>query len=165
MAEGMDSRVLQAMKLLKETGRLDLLVKNAARRDRPVRRAASVMAAAVAACSPPRRIRVRSTPQVRRVGGGRVRGRGSVGAGGGHRQPRPKAIPNDCGSRGRPRLRMRTERDGGGRAPRGRGMRGTTGAVGALEFRLQGCSCREDILQEARYGSLGRHSATTSRAP
>ncbi|KAJ1175967.1 hypothetical protein NDU88_001252 [Pleurodeles waltl] len=50
----MDARVVRAMELLKEAGRLDLLAAPAAPRDRPVRRAASGVAAAVAACSPPR---------------------------------------------------------------------------------------------------------------
>ncbi|KAJ1191489.1 hypothetical protein NDU88_000805 [Pleurodeles waltl] len=50
----MDARVVRAMELLKKAGRLDLLAAPAAPRDRPVRRAASGVAAAVAACSPPR---------------------------------------------------------------------------------------------------------------
>ncbi|KAJ1097141.1 hypothetical protein NDU88_002268 [Pleurodeles waltl] len=50
----MDPRVLQAMQLLKEAGRLDLLVEGGARRERPARQAASGVAATVAACSPPR---------------------------------------------------------------------------------------------------------------
>ncbi|KAJ1171695.1 hypothetical protein NDU88_003553 [Pleurodeles waltl] len=49
----MDRRVLQAMQLLQEAGRLDLLAANAARRARPARQAASGVAAAIAACSPP----------------------------------------------------------------------------------------------------------------
>ncbi|KAJ1125870.1 hypothetical protein NDU88_004285 [Pleurodeles waltl] len=68
MEEGMDRRVIQAMQLLRKAGRLDLLVENDARRDRPVWRAESGVAAAVAACSPPRRIRVRSAPQGERSG-------------------------------------------------------------------------------------------------
>ncbi|KAJ1142761.1 hypothetical protein NDU88_009074 [Pleurodeles waltl] len=75
----MDRRVIQAMKLLREAGRLDLLVEGTAHKDRPVQRVASGVAAAVAACSPPRRSQVRATPQVRRVGGGRGRSRGSGG--------------------------------------------------------------------------------------
>ncbi|KAJ1139672.1 hypothetical protein NDU88_006039 [Pleurodeles waltl] len=50
----MDARVVRAMELLKEAGRLDLLAAPAAPWERPVRRAASGVAAAVAACSPPR---------------------------------------------------------------------------------------------------------------
>ncbi|KAJ1142520.1 hypothetical protein NDU88_008834 [Pleurodeles waltl] len=50
----MDQRVIRAMELLREAGRLDLIAAPAARRERPVRRAVSGVAAAVAACSPPR---------------------------------------------------------------------------------------------------------------
>ncbi|KAJ1088966.1 hypothetical protein NDU88_002120 [Pleurodeles waltl] len=51
------------MKLLRDAEHLDLVVGDAASRDRPVWRAASGVAAAVAACSPPRRSRLRSMPQ------------------------------------------------------------------------------------------------------
>ncbi|KAJ1189617.1 hypothetical protein NDU88_006361 [Pleurodeles waltl] len=50
----MDPRVRQALRLLEEAGRLDLLAEDGARRERPARQAASGVAAAVAACSPPR---------------------------------------------------------------------------------------------------------------
>ncbi|KAJ1107049.1 hypothetical protein NDU88_004446 [Pleurodeles waltl] len=39
MAHSVDRRVLQAMQLLREAGRLDLLAEHAARRERPVRQA------------------------------------------------------------------------------------------------------------------------------
>ncbi|KAJ1180548.1 hypothetical protein NDU88_005769 [Pleurodeles waltl] len=89
----MDQRVLRATELLKEAGRLDLLTAPAARRERPVRRAAGGVAAAVAACSPPRGSQKRPAPQVSRAGGrrgGRLastsEGRVGQGVGGG---PRP----------------------------------------------------------------------------
>ncbi|KAJ1107451.1 hypothetical protein NDU88_004841 [Pleurodeles waltl] len=50
----MDQRVIRAIELLKEAGRLNLIAAPAAPRVRPVRRAASGVAAVVAACSPPR---------------------------------------------------------------------------------------------------------------
>ncbi|KAJ1171198.1 hypothetical protein NDU88_003068 [Pleurodeles waltl] len=64
----MDRRVLQAMQLLQEAARLDLLAADAARRARPARRAASGVAAAVAACSPPRGRRGHQALQVSRFG-------------------------------------------------------------------------------------------------
>ncbi|KAJ1190208.1 hypothetical protein NDU88_006946 [Pleurodeles waltl] len=69
----MDPRVRQALRLLEEAGRLDLLAEDGARRERPVRQAASGVAAAVAACSPPRGrgCRSRRVPQVRGSGAGR----------------------------------------------------------------------------------------------
>ncbi|KAJ1127161.1 hypothetical protein NDU88_005564 [Pleurodeles waltl] len=60
----MDVRVEEAMRLLCEAGRLDLLADGVAYRDRPVRQAASRVAAAVAACSPPRSNGGRRAPQV-----------------------------------------------------------------------------------------------------
>ncbi|KAJ1163293.1 hypothetical protein NDU88_003753 [Pleurodeles waltl] len=62
----MDKRVIRALELLKEAGRLDLIAAPAAPRERPVRRAASGVAAAVAACSP-----LREPTQVSRAGRGR----------------------------------------------------------------------------------------------
>ncbi|KAJ1187963.1 hypothetical protein NDU88_004728 [Pleurodeles waltl] len=87
----MDQRVLRAMELLKEAARLDLLAAPAARRERPVRRAVSGVAAAVAACSPPRGSQ--KQPAVSRAGRGRggrlastAEGRVGKGVGG---WPRP----------------------------------------------------------------------------
>ncbi|KAJ1210663.1 hypothetical protein NDU88_006025 [Pleurodeles waltl] len=59
----MNQRVIHVMELLREAGRLDLVAAPAARRERPVRRAASGVAAAVAACSPPRGSQKRPAPQ------------------------------------------------------------------------------------------------------
>ncbi|KAJ1082629.1 hypothetical protein NDU88_002794 [Pleurodeles waltl] len=50
----MDPKVQQALALLKEAGRLDLVAPEALGAGRPVRRASAGVAAAVAACSPPR---------------------------------------------------------------------------------------------------------------
>ncbi|KAJ1135242.1 hypothetical protein NDU88_001686 [Pleurodeles waltl] len=50
----MDPKVRQALALLKEAGRLDLVAPEAFGAGRPVRRASAGVAAAVAACSPPR---------------------------------------------------------------------------------------------------------------
>ncbi|KAJ1162435.1 hypothetical protein NDU88_002903 [Pleurodeles waltl] len=71
----MDPRVRQAIRLLEEAGRLDLLAEDGARRERPARQAASGVAAAVAACSPPRGRGDRSkrVPQGRGSGAGRGR--------------------------------------------------------------------------------------------
>ncbi|KAJ1140270.1 hypothetical protein NDU88_006627 [Pleurodeles waltl] len=84
----MDQRVIRAMELLREAGRHDLIAAPAAARERPVRRAAGGVAAAVAACSPPR-----GSQQVSGAGRGRsgrlalaCKGRA---AGGARRQPRP----------------------------------------------------------------------------
>ncbi|KAJ1137074.1 hypothetical protein NDU88_003487 [Pleurodeles waltl] len=82
----MDQRVIRAMELLREAGRLDLIAAPAAPRACPARRAASGVAAAE--CSPPR-----GRQQVSGVGKGRsgrlaLAGRGRT-AGGSRRQPRP----------------------------------------------------------------------------
>ncbi|KAJ1104120.1 hypothetical protein NDU88_001535 [Pleurodeles waltl] len=76
------------MELLREPGRLDLIVAPAAPRERPARRAASGVAAAVAACSPPR-----GRQQVSGAGRGRsgrlaLASKGWI-AGGSRRQLRP----------------------------------------------------------------------------
>ncbi|KAJ1160636.1 hypothetical protein NDU88_001131 [Pleurodeles waltl] len=94
----MDRRVKQALELLKEAGRLDLLAAPVAPRERPVRRAASGVAAAVVACSPPRertqvsrvcrgrsgRLALSIKGRIKAAPKGRPRGRdgGAVGAGG-----------------------------------------------------------------------------------
>ncbi|KAJ1214317.1 hypothetical protein NDU88_001936 [Pleurodeles waltl] len=96
----MDRRVRQAMALLKEAGRLDLLAAPVAPKERPVRKAASGVAAAVVACSPPR-----ERTQVSRAFRGRS-GRLALAARG-----RVKAAP-----KGRPRplgARRPLGRDGG----------------------------------------------------
>ncbi|KAJ1179663.1 hypothetical protein NDU88_004897 [Pleurodeles waltl] len=84
----MDKRVVRALELLKEAGRLDLITAPAAPRERPARWAASGVAAAVAACSPPR-----ERTQVSGAGRGRNgrlalshKGRINVAS---KRQPRP----------------------------------------------------------------------------
>ncbi|KAJ1194526.1 hypothetical protein NDU88_003814 [Pleurodeles waltl] len=71
----MDPHVCQAMQLLKEAARLDLLVEGGARRERPARQEAS----GVAACSPPRGSGGRRAPQVRGIGVGKGRA-GKAGA-------------------------------------------------------------------------------------
>ncbi|KAJ1180203.1 hypothetical protein NDU88_005425 [Pleurodeles waltl] len=49
-----DPKILEAVALLRQAGRLDLLVEGALAPERPARRASTGVAAAVAACSPPR---------------------------------------------------------------------------------------------------------------
>ncbi|KAJ1201988.1 hypothetical protein NDU88_005792 [Pleurodeles waltl] len=134
----MDRRVIQAMQLLREAGRLDLLAEPAARRDRPVRRAASEVVAAVAACSPPRGNRRRLAPQVRRAGGGRGRCVSATAptgrvVGGSLRRPRPLGVrqppstikAGDGGGLGAPsapmaeRARGRRSSPSGARPPNG----------------------------------------------
>ncbi|KAJ1106738.1 hypothetical protein NDU88_004138 [Pleurodeles waltl] len=113
----MDQRVIRAMELLKEAGCLDLIAAPAAPRDRPVRRAASGVAAAVAACSPLQdrkqvsgagrgrsgrlalthkgRVAVGSRSQLRPLGARRPRGARNGGAGGGAGNPsvlRPRQL-------------------------------------------------------------------------
>ncbi|KAJ1159814.1 hypothetical protein NDU88_000319 [Pleurodeles waltl] len=63
-----DPRVKQALQLLQAAGRLDLLADGVGRRARSARQAASGVAAAVTAYSPPRGKRRRALPQVRRMG-------------------------------------------------------------------------------------------------
>ncbi|KAJ1166729.1 hypothetical protein NDU88_007126 [Pleurodeles waltl] len=75
----MDPRVEEAMRLLKEAGRLDLLAEGGACRVRPAWQAASGVAAAVAVCSAPQKSGGRRAPQVRSIGSGRGR-TGSVWA-------------------------------------------------------------------------------------
>ncbi|KAJ1200406.1 hypothetical protein NDU88_004230 [Pleurodeles waltl] len=59
----MDARVAEAMRLLREASRLDLLADGVACCERPMRQAASGVAAAVAACSSPWSGRGRRAPQ------------------------------------------------------------------------------------------------------
>ncbi|KAJ1218394.1 hypothetical protein NDU88_005974 [Pleurodeles waltl] len=107
----MDARVLRAMELLKEAGRLDLLAAPAASRDRPVRRAASGVAAAVAACSPPR-----ERKQVSGAGRGRG-GRLSPSFVGGS-EGRMKGQPRPLGAR-RPQRTTTSGGKGGRPTPAG----------------------------------------------
>ncbi|KAJ1211285.1 hypothetical protein NDU88_006646 [Pleurodeles waltl] len=70
----MDRRVTEALRLLREAGWLDLLADGGGRGARPAREAAKGVAAAIAACSPPRGTRGRPGVQVRRSELGRCRG-------------------------------------------------------------------------------------------
>ncbi|KAJ1176745.1 hypothetical protein NDU88_002012 [Pleurodeles waltl] len=88
----MDRRVRQALALLKEAGRLDLLAAPVAPKERPVRKAASGVAAAVVACSQPRE-RTQVSRAVRgRSGRLALAARGRVKAG-------PKGRPRPLGAR------------------------------------------------------------------
>ncbi|KAJ1129819.1 hypothetical protein NDU88_008184 [Pleurodeles waltl] len=107
----MDSRVLRAMELLKEAGRLDLLAAAAAPRDRPRRRAACGVAAAVAACSPPRERRQVSGAGRGRSGRLALASSGRV-VGSARSQPRPLGAQ-------RPRGVLTGEANGGAGNPSG----------------------------------------------
>ncbi|KAJ1108531.1 hypothetical protein NDU88_005907 [Pleurodeles waltl] len=117
----MDQRVIRAMELLKEAGRLDLIAAPAAPRARPARRAASGVAAAVVACSPPRgrqqvsgagrgrsgrlalagrgRMAGDLSRQPRHLGARRLSGVGIGGAGGGEGTPSVSARRQEQGRR------------------------------------------------------------------
>ncbi|KAJ1124403.1 hypothetical protein NDU88_002864 [Pleurodeles waltl] len=74
-----EARVLEAVALLRQAGRMDLLKDGALAPGRPARRASAGVAAAVAACSPPRvagacKVRGASRGRGRRAGPGRARG-------------------------------------------------------------------------------------------
>ncbi|KAJ1159641.1 hypothetical protein NDU88_000146 [Pleurodeles waltl] len=132
----MDPRVEEAMRLLREAGCLDLLADGGACRERPTRQAASGVAAAVAACSPPRKSGGRRAPQLRsvRAGMGRAGGAGvpsrrgvygltwHPGPLGARRQRSLSRVEPGAGPE-RPRSRFRRQRDccRGGRAPWGCG--------------------------------------------
>ncbi|KAJ1114929.1 hypothetical protein NDU88_003159 [Pleurodeles waltl] len=88
----MDRRVRQALALLKEAGRLDLLAAPVAPKERPVRKAASGVAVAVVACSPPR-----ERTQVSRAVRGRS-GRLALAARG-RVKAAPKGRPRPLGAR------------------------------------------------------------------
>ncbi|KAJ1127497.1 hypothetical protein NDU88_005896 [Pleurodeles waltl] len=97
----MEKKVQQALALLREAGRLDLLAPKALAPGRPVRRASAGVAAAVAACSPPRAAHGKKVGAVRGrglreagPGAGRA-GRGRV-VGGGTRGEAPRASLEAC---------------------------------------------------------------------
>ncbi|KAJ1209566.1 hypothetical protein NDU88_004940 [Pleurodeles waltl] len=128
-----DTKVLEAVALLRQAGRLDLLKEGALAPTRPARRASAGAAAAVAACSPPRGPtggKVRGPARgVGAKGGpgagkGSVRGRVRVGD-----SPRVSRAPGRAGRR--PRLIPAAN---WGAGPRGSASRQAFGAgqVGAL---------------------------------
>ncbi|KAJ1166535.1 hypothetical protein NDU88_006935 [Pleurodeles waltl] len=97
----MEKKVQQALALLREAGRLDLLAQKALAPGRPVHRASAGVAAAVAACSPPRAAHGKKVGAVRGrglreagPGAGRA-GRGRV-VGGGTRGEAPRASLEAC---------------------------------------------------------------------
>ncbi|KAJ1208798.1 hypothetical protein NDU88_004181 [Pleurodeles waltl] len=97
----MDLKVQQALALLREAGRLDLVAPEALAQGRPVRRASAGVAAAVAACSPPRaaasgKVSAGRGRAVREAGPGAGRaGRGRGGVGGRAREA-PRASLEAC---------------------------------------------------------------------
>ncbi|KAJ1154850.1 hypothetical protein NDU88_007593 [Pleurodeles waltl] len=76
----MDAKVLEALALLQQAGRMDLVKEEALAPGRPARRASAGVAAAVTACSPPRRA---GRAQVRGIARGPVRRAGMSAAGAG----------------------------------------------------------------------------------
>ncbi|KAJ1113607.1 hypothetical protein NDU88_001849 [Pleurodeles waltl] len=70
-----DAKVREALALLKQAGRMELLRDEALAPGRPARRSSAEVAAAVASCSPPRPV---AGAQVRGVARGRSGGRGRV---------------------------------------------------------------------------------------
>ncbi|KAJ1186421.1 hypothetical protein NDU88_003202 [Pleurodeles waltl] len=96
-----EKKVQQALALLREAGRLDLLAPEALAPGRPVRRASAGVAAAVAACSPPRaayggKVGAVRGRGLREAGPGAGRaGRGRV-VGGGTTREAPRASLEAC---------------------------------------------------------------------
>ncbi|KAJ1170920.1 hypothetical protein NDU88_002791 [Pleurodeles waltl] len=97
----MESKVQQALALLREAGRLDLVAPEALAQGHPVRRASAGVAAAVAACSPPRaaasgKMNAGRGRAVREAGlgaGRAARGRGGVS---GRAREAPRASLEAC---------------------------------------------------------------------
>ncbi|KAJ1189175.1 hypothetical protein NDU88_005926 [Pleurodeles waltl] len=92
-----EAKVLEALALLRQAGRMDLLKEGALAPARPARRASAGVAAA--ACSPPRVAaagKVRGASRGRRAGPGRVRGgsRGGIGVGNPREFPGSRDAPS-----------------------------------------------------------------------
>ncbi|KAJ1130225.1 hypothetical protein NDU88_008581 [Pleurodeles waltl] len=128
-----DAKVLEAVALLQQAGRMDLLKDEAFAPGRPARRASAGVAAAVAACSPPRaeRSQVRGGSQ-----GAEVKGVSGAGKGRAGRRARRPASP-----RASPEVRASWEPARPARAgpwnvarPQGRGVK----KPGALQMRAAG---------------------------
>ncbi|KAJ1175410.1 hypothetical protein NDU88_000698 [Pleurodeles waltl] len=99
-----DAKVLEALALLRQAGRLDLLKDGALAPARPARRASAGVAAAVAACSPPR---VAPAGKVRGAASG-VGTKGGSGAGGRRFYGRERGGESPKVSRGTGRAGQRT---------------------------------------------------------
>ncbi|KAJ1130619.1 hypothetical protein NDU88_008970 [Pleurodeles waltl] len=144
----MDQRVIRALELLKEAGCLDLIAAPAAPRVRPVQRAASGVAATVAACSPPRGRQPVSGLGRGRSGGMALAHKGRV-VGGEKTRPRPLRA-------GRPRGIGNCGAGGGVENPSDSLSRGQLGrhveSAGAREGGAQG-SGHSAIKDCCRYGS------------
>ncbi|KAJ1137084.1 hypothetical protein NDU88_003497 [Pleurodeles waltl] len=152
----MDSKVQQALALLREAGRLDLVAPEALAQGRPVRRASAGVAAAVAACSPPRaaasgKVNAGRGRAVREAGSGAgraARGHGGVGSRVGEAL---WASPEAC-------LGQRA-RASGSKARRGPVMRRYGARPGATP------NIRADPVNRQRgHWGAGRRGTVTSRA-
>ncbi|KAJ1194421.1 hypothetical protein NDU88_003710 [Pleurodeles waltl] len=103
----MDLKVQQALALLREAGRLDLVAPEALAQGRPVRWASAGVAAAVVACSPPRvagsgKVSAGRGQAGREAGPGAGRaGRGRVGFGGAVREAPRASLEAGLGQRAR----------------------------------------------------------------
>ncbi|KAJ1207826.1 hypothetical protein NDU88_003216 [Pleurodeles waltl] len=141
-----DPKILEAVALLRQAGRLDLLVDGALAPERPARRASAGVAAAVAACSPPRSSGGRKVSGAARGAGAK----GVLGAGSG--RPRGRAV-------GRGSLRLSREAgqglDSASRIPAHRAK------AGPLETVCRAKKGREGAAQRGGNpsGSMGRGKA------
>ncbi|KAJ1106862.1 hypothetical protein NDU88_004260 [Pleurodeles waltl] len=100
MEAEVEAKVREALALLRQAGRLDLLKEGALATTRPARRASAGVAAVVAACSPPRavyggKVRCASRGAGRGVGPGRVLG----GCMGGLELGNPRGFPESRDAR------------------------------------------------------------------
>ncbi|KAJ1110569.1 hypothetical protein NDU88_007919 [Pleurodeles waltl] len=150
----MDPQVIRALELLQEAGRLDLVAAPAAPRVRPVRRAASGVAAVVAACSPPR-----GRQPVSGLGGGRSGGmalahKGRV-VGGLRMRPRPLRA-------GRPREIGNCGAGGGVENPSDSLSRGCLGEIRSQREPGRGAR-RAQGTQQLKLKYLGREKAGLGR--
>ncbi|KAJ1200494.1 hypothetical protein NDU88_004318 [Pleurodeles waltl] len=166
----MDGQVMEALRLLRKAGRLDLLADGGDHCARPARHTASGVAAAVAACSPPRGKRGRAPAQVRGLGlgrGGGCEASARQKAGGSVRRPRPLGAQLSVqveakgkedrtgvarlakGARGLTVRQEQNSRKGGPEA----GPLGQAGASSAAHRRRAGRQARPTPHREARLGT------------
>ncbi|KAJ1155055.1 hypothetical protein NDU88_007791 [Pleurodeles waltl] len=159
----MDPKVQEALALLQQAGRLDLLKDEALAPGHPVRRASSGVAAAVAACSPPHAV---LDEQVRREGKRAARGVGLRAsracrgrARGGARAPgSPRAGFVECRSGGLRSDKRFTRRSPGLKRTKPKPRVGQREAVGAHRGRGSGTG-RSPVAESEGLGPRGATGA------
>ncbi|KAJ1139759.1 hypothetical protein NDU88_006126 [Pleurodeles waltl] len=143
----MDRRVAQAIQLLQEAGRLDLLAAGADRRSRPARQAANGVTAAVAACSPTRGRCGGAAKQVTRLDFGR--GRGGCAA---------ATVRSEAG------VRVQRPRPLGARQPLNQAARRAASGAGAAPRGTEGAASSGDASNEAGPAPATRRDHATAKS-